>query len=227
MKISKWPKSFGDSFKINPNRNHELTLNNNVVQVGQYHHHKRKSHSRYNNRPMEIINTKITNFMSLILLLLISFTTEAQVAEDSDLFIDLRKQDSLLFERGFNQCDTAYLKAHISDDLRFYHDQAGIQDRTAFLENTRKYLCSNFELKPIRKVDTNSLEVFPLYNNGMIYGAIQKGIHHFNLREKGKDDVGTSTARFTHVWILDNKIWKICEVLSYDHQDPVVEIIQK
>ena len=139
---------------------------------------------------------------------------------DSDLFKELQKQDSTLFERGFNQCDIAYLKKHISDDLRFYHDQAGISDKEVFLENTEKYICSNSESKPIRKLVANSLEVFPLYNNGIIYGAIQKGAHNFYLRAEDKEDEWTSTAKFTHVWVLENETWKISEVLSYDHQDP-------
>jgi CubicO group peptidase (beta-lactamase class C family) len=67
------------------------------------------------------------------------------------------------------------------------------------------------------------LEVFPLYNDGNLYGAIQKGIHHFYLRESGKEDIWTSTAKFTHIWVLESKTWKLSEVLSYDHHDPVFD----
>jgi len=165
--------------------------------------------------------------LQVIVLLIISISVNAQVDKESKLFIDLKKQDSIFFERGFNQCDLEYLKKHIPDDLRFYHDQSGIQDRTQFLENTEKYLCSNLEMKPIRKLEGNSLAVFPLYNGGELYGAIQKGIHHFYIREAGKDDVHTSTARFTHVWVLENEVWKLTEVLSYDHQDPSFEFSKK
>ena len=161
--------------------------------------------------------------ISVLLLLLLSSTAKAQLNKDSDLFRDLKTQDGIFFERGFNQCDLEYLKNHIADDLKFYHDQSGFQDKDAFFENTQKYICSDSAKKPIRKVDANSLEVFPLYSNGKIYGAIQKGIHHFYLREKGKEDVWTSTAKFTHIWVLENKLWKLSEVLSYDHQDPVDE----
>lgn len=162
-------------------------------------------------------------FFSVSFLALSIFSAIAQTDKNSDLFIELEKQDSIFFERGFNQCDLDYLESHIAEDLKFYHDQSGFQDKNDFFENTQKYICSNSEQKPIRKVDTNSLEVFPLYNNGKIYGAIQKGVHHFYLREKGKEDVWTSMAKFTHIWIVDNQIWKLSEVLSYDHQDPVIE----
>lgn len=163
-------------------------------------------------------------FFSLAFLVLSICCTQAQAAKNSALFLDLKKQDSTFFERGFNQCDMAFLESHIAADLKFYHDQSGFQDRTAFFENTRKYICSNPEKKPIRKVDPYSLEVFPLYNNGELYAAIQKGIHHFYIREKGKEDLHTSTAKFTTVWTLDNSNWKISEVLSYDHQDPSIKI---
>jgi hypothetical protein len=101
------------------------------------------------------------------------------------------------------------------------------QDRKTFFENTKKYICSNSIQKPIRRVDANSLEVFPLYNNGKLYGAIQHGVHYFYIRENGKEDLWTSTAKFTSVWILENEIWKLSEVLSYDHQNPGVEKLKK
>jgi len=72
----------------------------------------------------------------------------------------------------------------------------------------------------ILKPDTSSFEVFPLYNNGKLYGAIQNGIHHFYLREENKEDLHTSTARFTTVWIKEADKWIISNVLSFDHKDP-------
>jgi len=160
--------------------------------------------------------------LSTLLLLLLTFATSAQVNEDSDLFKQFKTQDSIFFERGFNQCDLDYLEKHISEDLRFFHDQSGFQDRDAFFENTQKYICSGAAQKPIRKVVENSLEVFPLYNNGVLYGVIQNGVHRFFLREEGKEDVETSVAKFTSVWVLEDKVWKLTEVLSFDHKDPVV-----
>jgi len=163
------------------------------------------------------------SLLELSLILLFAIPTFAQADANSDLFLNLKAQDSIFFELGFNQCDLAYLKSHVSEDLNFYHDQSGYQDRKTFLENTRKYICSDSGQKPIRKVIPSSLEVFPLYDNGALYAAIQKGIHEFYLREDGKEDVKTNIAKFTHVWILENDVWKLSEVLSYDHQDPSIE----
>jgi len=142
-----------------------------------------------------------------------------QVSKDAELFKTLKIQDSVFFERGFNQCDIEYLENVVADDLKFYHDQSGFQDRKLFFENTRKYICGSSDQKPIRKVEESSLVVYPLYNNGKLYGAIQHGEHHFYIREKGKEDVYTSSARFTHVWLLENGVWKLSEVLSYDHRN--------
>lgn len=142
----------------------------------------------------------------------------AQLSSNDSLFTELKKQDSLFFERGFNQCDFEYMEFHITDDINFYHDQAGYQDRNIFLEKMRKNICSNPGQKPIRKVDENSLQVFPLYSNGKLYGAIQSGTHHFYLRSE-KEEVWTGKARFTHTWLLESGIWRLSVVLSYDHQD--------
>lgn len=66
----------------------------------------------------------------------------------------------------------------------------------------------------------SSLEVFPLYNNGELYGAIQTGEHQFFTREKGKEDVLGGQAKFTSVWTKKNGNWLMSDVLSYDHGNP-------
>lgn len=157
---------------------------------------------------------------TFLLLVLKASVVLAQTDQQSPLFLELKQQDSLFFERSFNQCDIAYLESRMARDLKFYHDQSGFQDRTKFFENIKQYICAPSTKKPIRKVDASSLKVFPLYNNGKLYGAIQMGVHHFYIREQGKSDVHTSTAKFTHVWLIEDGIWKLSEVLSYDHREP-------
>ena len=153
-----------------------------------------------------------------LLALLLSTFLSAQVAKDSELFLALKKHDSLFFEKSFNECDLAFLEKAIHLDLVFYHDQGGIQNKTTFLESVKNNICSNPSQKPIRKVKGDSLEVFPLYENGVLYGVVQNGMHEFYIREQGKKDVLTSTARFTHVYLWTNSQWILKEVLSYDHQ---------
>ena len=159
------------------------------------------------------------------LVIAIIFTTSisflnGQVSKDSELFLTLKKQDSIFFERGFNQCDIKYLESTIHEDLMFYHDKSGIQNRSKFFENTKKYICSDITKKPIRKVEEQSLEVFALYNNDVLYGAIQSGMHNFYIREANKEDVLTGKAKFIHLYLLENGKWLLKEVLSFDHQSP-------
>ncbi|MTH17327.1 nuclear transport factor 2 family protein [Flavobacterium sp. LC2016-01] len=156
---------------------------------------------------------------SLVLFLLnISVVLFAQVPKDSELFLTLKKHDSIFFEKSFNQCDIAFLEKAIHPDLVFYHDQGGIQNKKTFLENVKKNICAKGSQKPIRKVKAESLEVYPLYDNGKLYGVVQTGIHDFYLREANKPDVFTSEAKFTHVYLLINKEWILKEVLSFDHK---------
>ncbi len=152
-----------------------------------------------------------------LILLVSTFITKAQEAKTSALFLTLKKTDSIFFERGFNQCDLDFIDQSIHKDLMFYHDKSGIQDRKIFMENTKKHLCSDPNKKPIRKVIAESLEVFPLYNNGVLYGAIQNGIHDFYIREPNKEDVLTGSAKFTHLYLLQDGKWILREVFSFDH----------
>lgn len=156
----------------------------------------------------------------IVILTLTACSAYGQVDTSSALYINIKKQDSIFFERGFNRCDMDYLERTISQDLKFYHDQSGFQDRKIFFENMKKYICGTPDKKPIRKPKQGSFVVFPLYNNGVLYGAIQHGIHNFYRRVAGKEDVWTATAKFTSVWVLEKDNWMLSEVLSYDHQEP-------
>lgn len=157
------------------------------------------------------------HLLSIVTLILSINLAHGQVAKNSEIFLTLKKQDSIFFERSFNLCDLEYLDKSVHKDLIFYHDQSGIQTRAVFIENTKKYICGDTIKKPIRKVVVESLEVFPMYNNGVLYGAIQSGIHDFYIREKNKADVHTGSAKFTHLYLLENGKWLLKEVLSFDH----------
>lgn len=142
----------------------------------------------------------------------------SQVAPSSTLFRTLKTQDSLLFEVGFNTCDITQFENLVSDDFEFYHDKSGITATKAdFIASIRDGLCK-MDYKARRELVENSLEVFPLENNGVLYGAIQTGSHRFYAVKQDKPDQLTSVAKFTHVWLLENGSWKLSRGLSYDHQ---------
>lgn len=156
--------------------------------------------------------------ISIFILFLFFGNVQAQIEKNSPLFLELKKEDSIFFERGFNGCDMAFLEKKVDQNLKFYHDKGGFQDKKIFLQRIKENICSNQKHKPIRKVIESSLEVFPLYNNGILYGAIQTGEHQFFIREKNKEDVLGGQAKFTSVWTKKDGIWFMSDVLSYDHQ---------
>lgn len=166
---------------------------------------------------------KSWHFIAIALLLLTQLSCSRQIVpintyspERREIFAQLQTQDSLLFEWGFNQCDTARVGQLISEDLEFYHDQGGITpSKEAFLRSVTG-LCK-LDYKPTRELDANSLEVHLLKNNGTLYGAIQSGTHRFYGQKGNEPKYLTSTAKFTHLWILEGGDWKLKRVLSYDH----------
>ena len=144
----------------------------------------------------------------------------SQTEQSNNLYAELKVLDSLLFEEGFNKCRLTVVDSIVSTDFEFYHDQNGMQDKPLFLKGFKESLCSTSERKPIRKLVKGSLDVFPLYNEGILYGAIQNGVHEFYIKEPEKELYKTNIAPFTSLWIIEKNQWKLKRVLSYDHQNP-------
>lgn len=161
-------------------------------------------------KPLSVMST---------ILILFSINTRAQVSPKSKLFITLQKKDSILFEQGFNKCNLSAIGNLVTDDFEFYHDQNGIQDKKTFLQNFKESICENPKGKPIRKLVKGSLAVFPLYNEGKLYGAIQSGIHDFYMIHH-KEQRFTESAKFMATWLLEKGEWKLKKELSYDHHKP-------
>jgi hypothetical protein len=156
----------------------------------------------------------------VLLLLLVPAVMEAQVAETSDLYQQIMQMDRLLFEDGFNKCQLDKVNDIVSDDFHFIHDQNGMQLKPEFMKGFKDSICSNPNRKPIRKPVSGTLEVFPLHNEGKLYGAIETGVHDFYIQEPGKALYETNVGRFTNVWLKTKKGWQLSESLSYGHYDP-------
>lgn len=155
----------------------------------------------------------------IFLLLLLNLCANAQVERSSELYQTLKAKDSLLFNVGYNTCDITQFELLLSEQFEFYHDQAGITaSKTTFVSDVKNKLCQ-LSYQPKRVLLENSLAVFPLKKNGVLYGAIQTGEHQFYAIEKNKPEYLTSTAKFTHVWVLENGNWKLTKALSYDHKN--------
>lgn len=142
---------------------------------------------------------------------------EPKSVEHQAIFKQLKTNDSLLFEVGFNKCDISQIEKLTSKDFELYHDQAGITDsKEAFMESVKGLCTMNY--RATRELDENSLEVHLLKNNGQVYGAIQTGKHQFYAEEENKPKYLTSTAEFMHLWIKEEGQWKFKRVLSYNHE---------
>jgi hypothetical protein len=126
------------------------------------------------------------------------------------LFDELARMDRILFDASFASCDAARANAVFTDDVEFYHDEAGFSAGEQVRENTRKLTASCPGARGItRTVVPGSLRVYPIEG----YGAVQAGVHRFD--ERG---AATSTlARFVHVWRLQEGQWRLARVLSLDH----------
>jgi len=160
----------------------------------------------------------MTIYKSIILLLFIPFIGVSQVNQDSELFLNLQEMDMLLFGEGFNHCNKQAMESSLSKDLEFFHDKGGItKGKEVFITSFIANMCDDNK-KPIRKLVPGSLTVFPLRKNGVLYGAIQKGVHEFYIKESGKEPYKTEVSKFTHLWLKEDTGWKLSRVLSYDHQ---------
>lgn len=157
--------------------------------------------------------------LSCLILLLGSFQSGlAQEAKTSNLYLTLKQKDSLLFNVGFNKCIIGQFEDLVSDNFEFYHDQGGItKTKPAFINSIKTGIC-NLSYKPERQLEANTLEVYPLFENGVLYGAIQSGVHRFYAIEQNCAKRLSTIARFTHVWILEAGAWKLSRGLSYDHK---------
>ena len=153
----------------------------------------------------------------VFIMFIYSLFSNAQVDKNSEIYKVLKANDSIIFDRAFNNCEVDKLELIIAEDIEFYHDIVGVQNREEFINAVKNNICSNPGTYT-RKLVQNSLEVHQLKNNGTIYGAIQKGKHDFYVKENNKIRK-TGTAQFTHLWILENEKWKLKRVLSFDHKD--------
>ncbi|MEO4005672.1 nuclear transport factor 2 family protein [Flavobacterium sp. CAU 1735] len=154
----------------------------------------------------------------LLLLFCLTTTLFGQEQHHSELYRTLQEKDSLLFNVGFNTCDIRQFENLISDHFEFYHDLGGItKSKAEFISGIQNGLCQS-EYKSRRALIRESLQVYPLKQNGVLYGAIQTGKHRFYETGKNKQEYPTSIAQFTHVWLLENGVWKFSRGLSYDHQ---------
>lgn len=145
-------------------------------------------------------------------------SASCQVSPSSELFQTLYINDSLLFNVGFNNCDTLQFETLISDSFLFYHDQAGITySKSRFISDFKRAVC-NGDFETQRELDDETLEVYPLKKNNELYGAVQLGSHRFYHLKTGTKKL-SSIAQFIHLWQLEGGEWRLIQGISFDHID--------
>lgn len=148
-----------------------------------------------------------------------TFSTYGQVSQDTELYKTILSKDSLLFNVGFNTCDIKQFENLVSENFEFFHDKDSISNKATFLHNLKNGLCASpTTYQSRRELLKESTEVYPLYKGKNLYGAIQVGVHKFYETIAGKSERFASAAKFTHVWQLENGVWKLTKSLSFDHQ---------
>ena len=159
------------------------------------------------------------SFLVSILIALFSFgSTYAQEAVNSELYQSFIKKDSILFDAGFNNCDLVAIEKVLAEDLEFYHDVGGLQDKAMFMKAMKENICSSPDRKPIRKLTPNSVKIYRLNQNEQLYGVIQEGVHEFYIHEPGKELYQTGSALFSILWLKVEDEWKAKRIYSYHHQ---------
>ena len=153
--------------------------------------------------------------LRLSFLFIIGLNASAQHQSNNELTKTILSKDSLLFDVGFNHCDIRQFENLLSENLKFYHDKDGISDKAKFLYDLKNGLCKDPATRQVNRfLIKESTEIFPLYKDGILYGAVQNGEHMF--AEKRESQAGI--AKFTNVWLLENGAWKLTASFSFDHQ---------
>lgn len=169
-----------------------------------------------------ILTTEGPIGMKYLFLFILFLATGCLHAQTDSLYNTLKIYDSLLFEVGYNNCDLTQLENLISEDFEFYHDEAGTTlSKTKFISGFKQNVCG-LSYKAKRVLDAGSTRVYPLYQNGTLYGAVQTGTHRFFKIEKDKSAYLTGVAKFSHIWLLKNDRWTLNRAYSYDHHEKTI-----
>lgn len=120
--------------------------------------------------------------------------------------------------QAFNSCEVQKLAAMNTDDLEFYHDMNGVSKGVAeYAESIARNICARKDVTITREERPGSVRYFPMRDGDKLYGAVVSGEHLFYNTPKGGKKKLTGQARFTHMLVLRDGVWKVSRVLSFEH----------
>lgn len=158
---------------------------------------------------------KIICGLSIAFGLFINVNSYAQTT-DAELTATILQLDSS-FWKTYNTCDTINMRKYFTEDLEFYHDKGGPSfGKETLISTYARNICNGgFRLR--REAVAGTLKVYPMRNNDTLYGAVLTGDHYFYVTEKGQAEKRSGFARFTHLWLKQDGVWKMSRILSFDH----------
>jgi hypothetical protein len=151
--------------------------------------------------------------------LLILATSYALSAETEQQKVEavILQQDTLFWDT-YNRCDTEAFRPFFTDDVEFYHDRGGVTfGADNLVTSLKKNLCGNPDSRLRREAVDGTVKVYTLQKDNVIYGAVITGEHVFYVLQKGKPERLDGLAKFFHVWLVKDGVWKMSRVISYDH----------
>lgn len=121
---------------------------------------------------------------------------------------------------AYNNCDFKALDALTAEDVEFYHDLGGITHGRADLTGSvRDNICAEKDVSVRRDAAPDETQIFMLRRGNEVYAALVTGQHHFfRVMKANGAAVPTDNARFSALWLKQDKGWKLSRVMSYDHQ---------
>src|SRR4051794_5608607 len=118
---------------------------------------------------------------SCILVFIIQFLTINSFGQltATELTQTIHEKDSL-FWNAYNNCDLPNFRKYIVDSVEFYHDKGGITlGIDALVKSFKENICEKKGFHLRRALVPGTLAIYPMENNGVIYGAVISGDHDF------------------------------------------------
>ena len=106
-----------------------------------------------------------------------------------------------------------------TEDIEFYHDKGGpTLGLSTFAQSIEKGLCGDPNFRLRRDALPGTVKVFPMHNQGVLYGAVLSGEHVLCIIKNSGTPVLDGQALFTHLWRKTDQGWKMSRVLSCHHR---------